>query len=300
MGQSGEKLDTFVKYGTMVKDGYLLFSGIFSCVPEGKGGAPGDFFEKGRPLRIADRKNRGERSMLYSLNSVAFDKNAAILYVIVGIIIAVIMAQAIFFLVRSYRRGLAIGMEKSVLNKTIFRSAIFTIAPAIAILVGVVGLSNKLGIPLPWLRLSVIGSLSYETIASGIVSAVTDADTYVSVALVMTMGMIVSMFLPSILGKKINNGMIKIKQKDKRWGDIFMTSLFLGMISAFLGYVFGGVCDGWSGFIPVFVFLVSAVLMALCGLLLKVTKWKWINDYALPVCMILGMLSAIPLTMWLG
>ena len=237
--------------------------------------------------------------MLYNLNVVEFSKNAPVLFVVVGIIIAVIMAQAIFFLVRSYRRGVAIGMNKKVLNKTIFRSALFTIAPAVAILVGIVSLSDKLGVPLPWLRLSVIGSLSYEVIASSVVDAVTDPDTYVTVALVMTMGMIVSMFLPSILGKKINNGMLKIKKKDNSWGDLFMTSLFMGMISAFLGYVFGGVCDGLKGFIPVFVFLVSAVLMALCGLLLKLTKWKWINDYALPLCMILGMLSAIPFNMWI-
>ncbi len=238
--------------------------------------------------------------MLYNLNSAEFGINAVILFVLVGVIIAFILAQAVFFLVRSYRRGVAIGMDKKVLNKTILRSAIFTIAPAVAILVGIISLSGKLGVPLPWLRLSVIGSLSYETIASSVVEGtIADATTYVSVTIVMTMGMVVSMFLPAILGKKINNGMIKIKQKDTRWGDIFMTALFMGMISAFLGYVFGGVSEGLPGFIPVFVFLISALLMALCGLLLKVTKWKWINDYALPVCMVLGMLSAIPLNMWI-
>ncbi|MBQ9081634.1 MAG: DUF5058 family protein [Clostridia bacterium] len=228
-----------------------------------------------------------------------FSKNALILFVLVGVIIAVILAQAVFFLIRAYRRGVAIGMDKKVLKKTVLRSAVFTIAPAISILVGVVVLSNKLGIPLPWLRLSVIGSLSYETIASGAAPIIENASQYVSVALVMTMGMIVSMFLPPILGKKINKGMISIQQKDKNWGNIFMTALFMGMISAFLGYVFGGVCDGLEGLIPVFIFLISASLMALCGLLLKLTKWKWINDYALPVCMILGMLSAIPLNIWI-
>ncbi len=237
--------------------------------------------------------------MLHNLNSVEFSKNAPILFILVAVIIAVILAQAVFFLVRSYKRGVAIGMDKKVLNKTILRAAVFTIAPAVSILVGVVVLSNKLGLPLPWLRLSVIGSLSYETIASEVVDAVSNATQYVSVSLVMTMGMLVSMFLPAILGKKINNGMLKIKQKDKQWGEIFMTALFMGMISAFLGYVFGGVCEGLKGFIPVFVFLISAVLMALCGLLLKITKWKWINDYALPVCMVLGMLSAIPLNIWI-
>lgn len=227
-------------------------------------------------------------------------KNDLILYAIVGVIILVVIAQSVFFLVRSYRHGVEIGMSKKLLNKTILRAAVFTVAPAVAILVGIVALSGKLGVPLPWLRLSVIGSLSYETIAASVVDAVTDADTYVSVAIVMTMGMIVSMFLPSILGKKIQTGMLKIKQKDSRWGDLFMTALFMGMISAFLGYVFGSISEGAKGFVPVCVFFTSAVVMALCGLLLKVTNWKWINDYALPVSMIVGMIMAVPFTAWLG
>ena len=115
--------------------------------------------------------------MYQQLGAAQFDKNAPVLYVIVGIILAVVIAQAVFFLVRAYRRGVKIGMSKSVLNKTMVRAGVFTIAPAVAILVGIVALSRKLGIPLPWLRLSVIGSFSYETIAAnlfeGDVSSVT-------------------------------------------------------------------------------------------------------------------------------
>lgn len=225
-----------------------------------------------------------------------FNINSPILYGIVGLIIVIVLLQSVFFLVRSYRHGLEIGMDKKVLNKTILRATVFTIAPAVAILVGILALSQKLGVPLPWLRLSVIGSLSYETIASSIIDAVTDADAYVSVAIVMTMGMIVSMFLPSLIGKKIQTGMISMKNKDAKWSEIFMAALFMGMISAFLGYVFGDVSKGAQGLVPVCVFFTSALVMALCGLLLKVTKWKWINDYALPVSMIIGMISAIPYT----
>jgi uncharacterized membrane protein YoaK (UPF0700 family) len=46
--------------------------------------------------------------------------------------------------------------------------------------------------------------------------------------------------------------------------------------------------------------VVSALVMALCGILMKKLKWKWLNDYALPISMVLGMASAIPLTAWLG
>lgn len=240
--------------------------------------------------------------MIYQINAAEFNKNAPILYTIVAIILAVVVAQAVFFLVRAYRRGVKIGMSKAVLNKTMLRAAVFTIAPAVAILVGIVALSQKLGIPLPWLRLSVIGSFSYETIAAETVypGIVEDATIYVTVALVMTCGMLVSMFLPLITGKKIQRGLMHIRQKDKKWGEIFMNALFLGMISAFLGYVFGDVGEGASGWIPVLVFLVSALVMALCGLLLKVTKWRWINDYALPFCIIVGMAAAVPITMLLG
>lgn len=238
--------------------------------------------------------------MISQLNAVEFNKNAAILYVVVALILAVVMAQAIFFLVRAYRRGVRIGMSKAVLGKTMLRAAVFTIAPAVAILVGIVVLAKELGVPLPWLRLSVIGSFSYETIAASVLGNVDSGTAYVTVALVMTCGMLVSMFLPLIVGKKIQRGLMKIRSKDKKWGEIFMNALFLGMISAFLGYIFGDVGEGASGWIPVLVFLVAAIVMAGCGMLLKVTKWRWINDYALPFCIIVGMASAIPITMLLG
>ena len=45
---------------------------------------------------------------------------------------------------------------------------------------------------------------------------------------------------------------------------------------------------------------VSALVMLICGLVMKVFKWKWVNDYALPISLIAGMAAAIPITAWLG
>ena len=59
-------------------------------------------------------------------------------------------------------------MDTRVLKKTVGSSAVFTVAPAVAILLGVIALSRALGFPLPWLRLSVIGALTYETTAAAI------------------------------------------------------------------------------------------------------------------------------------
>ena len=53
-----------------------------------------------------------------------------------------------------------------------------------------------------------------------------------------------------------------------------------------------------SGLIPVCVMAVSALVMVALGLAMR--KWKWLGDYALPISLVLGMASAIPITAWLS
>jgi hypothetical protein len=208
-------------------------------------------------------------------------------------------------------------MERGVLRATIKRSALFSIAPSVAIFMGVVSLVNMLGVALPWLRLSIIGAVTYELPAAKNalealgVDAITDAKQYVTVALVMTFGIASSLILAPITCKAITGGMMKVKDKDKKWMDLLMTSMFVGMLAAFLGYI---VCDlglvyevvdnqkvlafhyQLEHWIPVFVMAISAGLMAICGVLLKKFNWKWLVDYALPISMIGSMALAIPLS----
>lgn len=234
-----------------------------------------------------------------------FNVNSGFLYLLAVLVIIFVLAQSVFFLVRAYRRGKEMGMDKAVLNKTIYSTAIFTIAPAVSILLGVITLSKFLGIPLPWIRMSVIGAITYELPAAtstanalgiSLSESITDPSTYSAIAWVMTLGILPSIILPPILMKKIQGGMMKIQSKDSKWGDIFMTSMFLGMISAFLGMVFADVRSGLKGFIPLFVLLVSAALMLLCGLLMKVFKWKWLETYALSISMVGAMIFACIIT----
>lgn len=242
-----------------------------------------------------------------------FSVNSPILFVIVGAIIALVLAQSVFFLVKAVKRAKQLGIADSTIKKTIASAAIFTIAPAVAILIGVIALSKSLGLALPWLRLSIIGSLSYETVAAGnaleavgqeLGNAITDPSIFISVAWVMTIGIAAGVVLVPFLTKKVHSGVAKIGMKDKKWGEILNNAMFLGMISAFLGYVFcdvGNIVKGdASGFIPVCVMATSAIVMAVCGTIATKSKIRWLTDYALPVSLIIGMASAIPFTAWLG
>lgn len=91
-----------------------------------------------------------------------------------------------------------------------------------------------------------------------------------------------------------------MKKRDTKWGEIFITAIFLGMVSAFLGMIFADIRIGIEGWIPVFIMLVSAALMAVCGVLIKIFKIKWLQDYALPISMLGAMAMSIPLTRLLG
>jgi len=269
--------------------------------------------------------------------SLEFRVNHPILFILAGVLITVVLGQSIYFLVKALKRSRQLGMDQTKIKKTIKTAAIFTIAPAVAIVISVMTLSQTLGLPLPWLRLSVVGSMSYETIAAsnaleamgqsiGAGTALT-AQQYVNVLLVMTISIMLGIWLVPAIGKKLQSGMVNLGKRDAKWADTFSNSLFIGMIAAFLGFVFCDLYLLWtpdarfitetvmengvevekkipvsatSGLIPVLVMLVSAVVMVICGLLMKKPKLKWLSEYALPISLVLGMAAAIPITAWLS
>nr|WP_255814070.1 DUF5058 family protein [Acidaminobacter sp. JC074] len=231
------------------------------------------------------------------------------LYLVSGIFILFVIIQALFFLIRAYREGVSTGMDKKTLNRTIKSSIAFSIAPAISILLGVITLSKFLGLPLPWLRLSILGAITYELTAAAsaastmgiqISEAITSPQTYVTILWVMTLGIIPSMVIIPLFLKKFQSGMSSIKNKDPQWSEHFMTAIFLGMISAFLGVVFKDITSGIVGFIPVFVMMFSALVMVIIGLILKVYRYKALEDYALPISMLSGMVFSIVITRIIG
>lgn len=235
----------------------------------------------------------------------SFSVNSTFLFGVAILVILFVIAQSLFFLIRAYRHGKAIGMDKAVLRKTVISSAVFTVAPAVSILLGVITLSKFLGIPLPWIRMSVIGAITYELPAASstakalgisLSETIRDPRVFTAIAWVMTLGILPSIVGTPILLKPLQKGMLKIKDKDAKWSEHLMTAMFLGMISAFLGVVFSDIRTGLAGFIPLFVLLFSALLMGICGLLIKKCGLKWLETYAMSISMVGAMIFACLIT----
>ena len=232
-------------------------------------------------------------------------KNSGFMYLLGVLVGLFVIAQSVYFLVKAVRRSRELGIAGNVVKRTIASSAVFAILPSVSILLGLITLANTLGLPLPWIRLSVLGAVTYElpaatvalnALGESISAPVSGPLAFNTVAWVMTLGIIPGPVLVPTIGKKIENGVMRIRQKDEKWGSLFMTALFLGMISAFLGMIFATVSEGLRGWIPCFVMIASALIMCICAVFVKILRWKWMEDYALPISMLGGMALSIPIT----
>ncbi len=238
-----------------------------------------------------------------------FSVNHPALFWLAALVILYVLGQSVFFLVKAWRRARELGISADRLRSVVTGSALFTIAPAVGVLLGMISLSKFLGLPLPWLRLSVLGALTYELPAAASVAKILglsmeqqvgDATVYISIAWVMTLGILSGILIILFFQKRMEQRLHRVKEKDAKWSAILMDALFMGMIAAFLGMVFADIRMGLPGWIPVFVMLFSALIMAICGLLVKKLKLTWLENYAMPISMLGAMAFAIPLTRWIG
>ena len=223
-------------------------------------------------------------------------KNSAFMYLVGGMVGLFVIAQSVYFLVKAIKRGKELGITMGTVRKTIVSSAVFAILPSISILVVMVTLTNALGVPLPWTRLSVLGAATYELPAAtaalnamgmSIGDPIASTTVFTTVAWVMTLGCITPLIIIPIFLKKIQGGVHKIQKKDSHWGDLFLTAMFLGMIAAFLGMGISG------GMLSILTLLTSALIMGICGLLVKKAKVTWLENFALPISMLGAMALAI-------
>ena len=220
------------------------------------------------------------------------------LYIIGSVIAAFVLVQSVYFLVRAVRRGRAIGLSNKVMKDAAVSSATFSIVPSVPIVIAMITLAATIGAPFAWIRLSVIGSMSYETMAASAVASAANGmsmSIYAGIMWVMTLG-IMSGPIFNIFGfKRYQKKIEQIGQKDPKWSKILIDALFIGIIAvmggqflakgiaAFTGFNAGGIVNGQAQFLTL---VTGALMMAVFGIAIKLTKAKWLENFALPVSMI--------------
>ncbi|MCC8023305.1 MAG: DUF5058 family protein [Clostridiales bacterium] len=236
-------------------------------------------------------------------------KSDAFMYALGFGVALFVIAQACFFLARAWKRGKEIGMSASSMKNAVISSSLFSIAPAFSIVATVLTLSAALGLVIPWIRLTVIGNISYEAsaaqsaieaygIAGGLSQEVTDPKVFVTIVWVMTAGSILPLVLIPFLLKRMQKSMGKVMDRDTKWADAMSAAAFIGLIAAFIARSIAGqgdpdiVGDG-AGVLSVLTLISAIGLMFLFQFLNKRFQWQWLNSFAMPLSMIGAMGVAV-------
>lgn len=238
--------------------------------------------------------------------------NGPAVYAVCGGIVAFVAAVCVVFMVRAWRAGVALGMDRAKMRRVITSSVTFTVLPSVGILLGVIALSGSLGTPWPWLRLSVVGALHYETqvaqaaaeqVGMGSLSAAEmTPGAFTTIALLMSVcimwGMVLSALFSKRYLKKLGGGASSGGGAGAGFGDRAMTAMFIGLICAYLGSYIGTFVSGgefpfngdWS---PLAVAGVSALIMAVCVYLSEKKGMAWLESFSIAGSMLVGMAAAV-------
>ena len=258
-----------------------------------------------------------------------------VMYLLAACVVVFVTAQSLFFIIRSWKHGKKIGLRTETMKQTVMSSASFTFAPAVSILATVIALAASLGVVLPWIRLSVIGNLAYETTAAqtsldvfgaSLKNEVVDKGQFSTIAWAMTIGSIAPLillpFLCKFLQKKVGKAVNK-SEKSQKLGDAISASAFIGIVCAFLAREISGntmsnkidaagnfvrevneegkleivkIVTGSSGIMSILVLVVAVVLMLVLEAICKKFKLEKLETFAMPLAMLGAMGMAILFT----
>lgn len=246
------------------------------------------------------------------MNEYLSSVNAGYFYLLIAAVLGLMTVLCAVFLVKSYKAGIAIGMDPNVLKKTITASATFTLLPSISILLGVIALSGTLGVPFSWLRLSVIGALQYELNVAEIAAQSIgltglrldqlSPQAFTTIALVMTIGILGGILCCIFFLKKYLN---KLRAKPKAapadgedakpgFGAHATTAMFVGLCAAYIGsYVGKAIPREGSDVMPLAVAAIAALAMAGFEYLIQKKDKAQLENFSLAASMLIAMAAAV-------
>ena len=240
-----------------------------------------------------------------------FSLRDPMVFVLYGVVLAFVIALSLYYMLSAFKRAKELGIESSKIKKVITTSATFSILPGLGIALGVVTLIGTLGIAFPAIRLSVVGSLQYETqmangVAEGLYGSMSNmiahgisAQDFATMAMIMTIaicsGGVEVLFFYRLYQPKIGKLMAKTtggKKGGVNIGDLVFQVSFIGMVIGYLAMSIETLAknvtfiDGYYNFIAV---LVAMACMYVCDVLINKANWKWLDSFSTPLSMLIAM-----------
>lgn len=156
--------------------------------------------------------------------------NSWVLWLACGVPVVFVVLQALLFAKGAYSAGKHIGLTDKQMKKAMKSSAVTSIGPSIVVLSGMLSLLVSVGGPIGWMRLSMIGSVMFESVAAGLgtaaVGVTLGTDTLTMEALTMALWTMILCSIGWVLfGTFSANKMDKIEHKLSKGNSAVLTTI---------------------------------------------------------------------------
>ena len=186
-----------------------------------------------------------------------------------------ITAFSVVYLLKARKRALEMDITQKEINDIIKSSLIFSVVPSLSIVIGLVALAASLGTVWAWWRLSVIGSLSFETqIASNLAPTMGFAST--------------TELMEKATGEQF--GVVTSVDKTKGgngWSNVLSGCFMLTLLAVYVPLLL--ICDTYQALVMITGLIVAIVL----GIFAKKPGMAWMNNFIMAGSMIVAMVSAL-------
>ena len=212
-----------------------------------------------------------------------------------------ISAFSLVYLKKAYDHCLELGITRKELSNVIKSSLIFSVVPSLSIVVGLFVLIAVLGSVWAWWRLSVIGSLSYETMISSSIAQVlgyaSSAEMLESatgrqfgvVMILMSVGMLSGFLILLPLGKKLCKSVDRSAAENggSTWKNVLSGVFMLVMFSVYIPILL------FTDNVQAAVMITGLVIAIGVGVLAKRPGLAWLNNFVMAFSMLGGLISSL-------
>lgn len=225
--------------------------------------------------------------------------NSKLLYILVALGLLIIFLICVMFFLRAKKRAKELGIADEKVKATIKSSLVFSIVPSIAVIIGLITLTPLLGIPWPWFRLSVVGSLPYELTAADLAvkglgyqdltayQASADPSAIGTIMFTMTISILGGMIFNIFFLEKYHKTVSGVGTKSSPFRELALSVLTFGMVTVFFPIEF------LKSKTHAAVAITSILVTLILGQISKKYKIDWLADFIMSFALIIGMAAGV-------
>ncbi len=220
--------------------------------------------------------------------------NSSLLGIAVSILLIMVAFQTIIMIKKGWNEAIRLGVDKVTLKLIVKNSVTISILPTLPVLIVLFILVPLLGQYLPWLRLSVIGSGTFEMLSAdlgaqaagltGLVAQGFTVEAFVNAAWCMSIAGSIPLLVSGLFLRPIFSIYDKIRHKDTELMKIIASMAMLSLIMSLSLNQFS------NGSTAITVIVVCLIVSIICQKLAIKHNIKALDDFIMPLILIFGLI----------